>query len=621
MHLNRKSYRLPIALEPSRTEGPNGYLLRLAEENLLSLPQLSQMGIAYDISILRANEFLPNEHLNAELHAYVNHISYFKQNATNVFVEKGARYCPLCLQDHHQWRVEWELYFYDVCHIHQVWLLDQCTSCGKKLDWSRTHLTRCACGATLQYEDVRQAPQSLVDLSNVMSQKILLPDGPIKFLRPLELADIQQTQKLIRYLGNYMAAAPGRNPLKMKDAGDLNHSWSVTTLAAEHLNNWPEGFHQALTHLERRNRSDGRPSLNDAFGSAYHYVFNNMRDAAFREVRTQFELWISAEWRGGVARRNKRLINVMLEDASWIPAMAACDYLGISLQRLELLIREGTIEGETHISEKGRKFTMVRRDNLEAVKDQLFGMIDMNTAKDILGLQKRRMRQLLTLLFRDVKKIGSTAGAPWAISRQEVNQIIDLAVDVPVVSIPDEDCVSFGHVLKYWTWTNQEIADFLIAVKKKEVLIINQLDTDRGVAAWNFRLDALKNWHVRLHQGLTEWLTISQAAKLLGTKEQVAYELVKLGFLPVEIMPYQKKRGSRVRRSAIETFNEHYIFATKIAEQFNRSYRWVLSSLERHHIRPISGPGIDGSRQNLYRREPLLDSILQGEQSTLLLMD
>lgn len=607
------SYQLPVSIEPSKTEGPNGYLLRLAEKNLLTLPQLLQIGIAYDINILKALDYLPNEYLNPELHAHVMHISSLKQESKNVFLEKIARYCPLCLQEHNEWRVEWELYFYDVCHLHKVWLIDKCTNCEKKLSWNRAHLNRCECGATLLYEEVRGAPESLVVLSAHMSQKILLSDGPVKVLEPLLLTNIQQTQKLVRYLGNYLAASPGRNPLKIKDAGDLNNSWSVTTLAAEHLKNWPQGFHEALTNLEKRNRTDGRPSLNDAFGAAYHYVFNNLKESAFKEVRKQFELWISSQWRGGVAKRNKRLIDVMLDDASWIPGMIACDKLGISLQRLELLIREGMLEGETHISNKGRKFMMVRRDNLDMVKDHLFGMIDMTTAKDLLGLQKRRMRKLLTLLFRDVKKLGSATGARWEINRKEINEIIELGVDVPMVSIPDEDCISFGHVLKYWTWTDQEIANFISAVRKNEILITNRLDTDRGISAWNFKLDALKNWYSRHKQGLTEWMTITQSAKALGVKEQVAYELVNMGYLVAEVMPFQKKRGTRVKRSAIEDFNQHYVFATKVAEALNCSYRKVQTNLTKLGINPISGPSVDGLRQVLYKRDDRINAIISGE--------
>lgn len=606
---HQRSFHLPILSHPQRKEGPMGYLLRLSESNLLSIAQLNQVGISYDYGILEAFGLLPHEKLDPELHCHVRNISEIKQSKTQVFNEKYARYCPLCLDEHNEWRVEWELFFYDVCHLHGVWLVDQCTSCGSHLTWNRSHLNRCTCGATLNYEDKRTAPKSMVLMAAQMSQKILPFASKAELSAPMQSTNIEQTQKLIRYFGNYMTSAPTRNPLKMKEAGDLRHSWPVTTLAAEMLNQWPEAFHLSLTNLENQHVTEGRPSLNDVFGQAYHYVYEGLKSSVFDEVRTQFELWISAQWKGGIAKRNTRLMTIMLEEAAWIPALAACDFLGISLQRLELLIREGTLEGETHISEKGRKFTMVRRDNLEVIKEQLFGMIDMNTAKNLLGFQKRRMRQMLTFLFKDAKKLGSSPSAQWAISRQEINNILDKSIDVPVVSISDEDCVSLGHVLQFWTWSNQEIANLIHAVKDGEILITNKLDTDLGVAAWNFKLQVLNNWKKKFETGLSEWMTITQAAIVLGIKEQVAYELVNLDFLGADVMPFQKKRGTRVRLTAIEKFNKQYIFATKVAEQLGCSPKKVISNLSSFGIKPVSGPLVNGARQVLFQREQVMNLI------------
>lgn len=609
MVLDRQSYQLPILSQPSRTEGPNGYLLRLAEENLLTRYQLVQTGITYDYSILQSFKLLPNPQLDNELHEYVKRISVLRERTSMVFNEKHARYCPLCLQEHNEWRIEWELYFYDVCHHHGVWLVDQCGSCSEKLTWNRTHINRCSCGASLHYEDLKSAPESMIQLTAQLSKKILLNHGDIPISAAILSTDIKQTQKLIRYLGNYMASVPGRNPLKMKEASNLNYSWPVTTLAAEILQNWPAAFHQSLTNLEKTNRTEGRPSLIDTFGAAYDYVFKSFKDCAFKEIREQFNLWIGAEWRGGVAKRNKRLLDTMLENVSWVPANVACDSLGISIQRLELLIREGTIEAETHISKKERKFTMVRSENLQQVKEHLFGQITMTVAGKLLGIQKRRMRKLLCLIFTDAKKLGTSPGAPWAVSRLEVNRILELTTNLDFVSIPDEDCVSLGHVLKYWTWGDDEIASLIISVQSGEIRPINVLDTVSGIAAWNFRESDLKNWKLKNQSGMGLWLTITQAAKVLGVKEQVTYELVSLGFLPTEVMPRQVKRGTRIKRSTIEVFNENYIFSTNVAEMMGCSSRKVISHLASFGVIPVSGPLTNGARQVLFNRNEAIKYI------------
>ena len=103
------------------------------------------------------------------------------------------------------------------------------------------------------------------------------------------------------------------------------------------------------------------------------------------------------------------------------------------------------------------------------------------------------------------------------------------------------------------------------------------------------------------------WLTITQAAKVLGIKEQVAYELVRLGYLQSEVMPKQKKRGTRIKRSTIDRFNQDYVFSTKIAEEMGCSSRKVISHLASFGKQPISGPMINGARQVLYKREEVIN--------------
>jgi len=601
-----RQYALPLKLEPYRDEGPQGYLLRLAENNLLTTQELTAIGISFDYDFMLNQGILVSDGIDPYLHRQMAFISMLWQSETRVWNTQYARFCPQCLAESGYWKTEWELNFYDVCHHHQVWLVDQCSSCGNKLKWNRTQLSRCSCGSILNAEHSTACPANMADIANVMSAKILQQDNSTLPL-VLQKTDVEQTQRLIRYLGNYMSLAAGKNPLKMRQAGDLNHSWPVTSLAAEVIADWPNAFHNALTQLEKQNRVDGRPSLNEVFGQAYHYVFKALKEKPFEELRHQFELWINAAWKGGIAKRNKRLTSTLMKQASWVPAPVACDFLGISHQRLDLLIREGTIEGETHISEKGRKFVMVRRDNLQQVKDHLFGLIDMTTVGKLLGLQKRRMRQLLTLVFTDAKKLGTTTSSPWAVSRLEVNRLLELSINVGYVSIPDEGCVSLGHVLRYWTWSNEDIAGLITSVKSKEIIPVNLLDTVPGIAAWNFKESELKNWKLKNQNGMGAWLTITQAAKILGIKQQVAYELVNLGYLQSEVMPKQAKRGTRIRKSIIDAFNQNYIFATKIAEAMSCSSRKVINHFANFGKQPLSGPMIDGARQVLYKREDISD--------------
>lgn len=607
--LIQKNYQLPQKLSPFNDEGPNGYLMRLADANLLTIKDLKNIGIGYNLEQLKSFGLLDQEIVDNKLKQNLAQINSWRESGKTILNEKHARCCPKCLDEIGYWRLEWEILFNDVCHHHQIWLIDECGSCHKKLNWQRRELLRCECGADIRQEkcNLSSAPKSMIELSRVLSQKLGSSSEQVNSMLPLAKTNIEQSQRLIRYLGNYMNQVTGKNPLKMIDAGDLNNSWNVTSLAAEMLNKWPESFHESLTKLEKTNhKKKDRPSLNEVFGQAYLYIFDHLQEPAFNEVKNQFEFWIAKSWRSGLAGRNKRLLPEILKNATWIPSIAACDYLGVSIQRLKMLIREGAIEGETYISAKGREFIMVRRDGLPETKAKLFGMINMVSAQELLGIHKRRMRQLLRFLFKDARKLGTSRAAPWEVSRIELNKILDVSNELLTVSIPDEDCVSLGHIMKYWTFTNQEIANLIFAVVKKDINPVNNLDTERGISAWVFRKTEIQLWKLKLEGGLTNWMTIDKASKVLGVKQQVAYQLVKISLLKAEVMPEQRKQGTRVSKRSIEEFKQNYIFSTQIAEKLGCSSKKVIKDLAFMGVKPVSGPSVDGMRQMLYKRDQVL---------------
>lgn len=599
---------LLVRPHPYRYEGPKGYMLRLAEANWMPARELQLIGLMYESRALINERLLPPKEVDPELHRAVEYYSGLLFNKKRIWNHQYARFCPHCLADDIFWRVEWELLFHDACSIHGTWLIDQCSSCGCQISWERESLIRCQCGADLRVERTSDCPEAVKVLSKLLNYKI----NPIHHLKnasaPFTNTDIEQTQRIIRYLGTYMNLVAGKNPLKIQQAGLMNNSWPVTTLAAEICTSWPEAFYQSLNNIQREVAAD-KPTLSTVFGHAYHYLYKGLKGSAFSEIKDAFETWLSASWKGGIAKRNKRLATVVLEKAQWIPANLACETLGISHQRLAYLIREGVIEGETYLSEKGRKFVMVRRDNLETVKHNLSGEIDMKTAGALLGLNKKRMRQMLRLIFPEARKTGKSASAPWTVSRFEINKLLSLGDDLPKLSIPDEGHVSLNHILRYWAWTAEELAGLIHSVQTSELLPENVLDGVAGISGWTFNENTLKAWKVKSQQGFGTWLTVTQAAKIIGIKQQVAYELVHMGLMKAEILHRQPNGGSRVRRTEVEGFKRDYVFATEVAQRLGVSPRKAIGILQKRSIDPISGPGIDDGRQVLYIRTDELQKI------------
>ncbi|MDP3087611.1 MAG: TniQ family protein [Methylotenera sp.] len=600
---------LLVRPHPIRNEGPKGYMLRLAEANWMTHKELQSIGLIYEYQILQYEALMPLKEVDPVLHQQVELYSGLMHQKRSVWNHRYARFCPHCLADDIFWRVEWELLFYDACSIHGTWLIDKCGSCGSQLSWDRGMLVRCQCGADLRAEESNACPTSVTLLSEVLKNKInhLDPEEPYPVL--FSTTDAEQTQRIIRYLGTYMNESSGKNPLKVHQAGTMSRSWPITTYAAEIITHWPEAFQVSFAKMQHKGDVKDKPTLGATFGAAYHYLYKGLTGPAFNEIRTAFELWLSESWKGGLAKRNKRLTSLVLDKATWIPGNLACDTLGISIRRLKYLINEGAIEGECYISETDREFVMVHRESIELIKHNLTGEIDMTTTATLLGLGKKRIRKLLRLIFPVARKTGTFAAAPWTVSRFEVNKLLDIAEDIPKVCIPDEGCVSLNHILRYWAWTTEDIVNLVYAVRTSELMPVNVLDGVAGISGWIFLEYVLKAWREKSVQGLGIWLTITQTAKLIGINQEAAYHLANMHLLKSELMHGQPHGGKRIRRTEVENFAKTYIFATEVAQRLGVSPNMAISILKKSLITPISGPSVDKGRQVLFLRTEALERI------------
>lgn len=614
---------LLVRPHPFRTEGPRGYLLRLAEANWIPYAELERIGILYDYSVMTSHGLLPEVAVDEEINQVASDISDLLISSPRLWNHQYSRFCPLCLAVDSYWRSGWELLFHDACPDHGVWLIDQCTSCGEKVTWNRDNIVRCRCGSDLRLEQPAACPDNVSRLSSILLEKFKHQHST-EFPVPFELTDIEQTQRLIRYMGSYMDPEAGKNPLKIHQIASMSASWRITSLAAEVLLNWPQAFQQSLEKVQSTANEDTRRKIGNAFGRLYHYLYTGLKGPAFNTVRQSFEDWLSISWHAGFAKRNTRLTSRILEKAHWIPANLATETLGISRQRLMYLIREGVIEGEKYVGASGRESVMVRRDQIELARAQVDGSIDMKTSGALLGLTKARMRQILQKLFPEAQKTGAAASIPWSIPRVAVENLLAVSEDIPIVSIPDEGCVSIDHILRYWAWKANDIAALILAARDGEVEILNLLDDKRGVSAWILNEKSVKAWEARSIQGFGAWLSIPQMAKLLSIKQQSAYDLVQKHFIHGETIHHQPKGGMRVKRSEIESFKRNYVFCTEIAQRLGVSSRKAKSILEDFYILPISGSSIDGARQMLYLRtddlEVAVESFVSGGNDNLRLV-
>lgn len=582
-------------------EGPTGYLRRLADANRVSLIDLEKLGIRFDLDVLRDLKCLPPANQNAELDRYVELLALGLSDPKVAWVDRVGRYCPVCLAENPRWRIGWELQFCDACPDHNVWLIDTC-ACGCVVHWGRRNFAKCDCGRSFANERPSECPKVVGQLSALLNAKLHGQESSCDFQVSRSLA-LPQFQRLIRFLGTYGDTQPGSRPQKIAFQDRLSVSWPITSLAAEILANWPNSLYQVLDRLQRERAVEGGGRLGGRFGFLYTALYKAFPGSEFASLRVAFENYLAENWRGAMGERNRRLPPKFLDRAAWIPGNHACQKLGISTARLSKLIAENRIAGESRTGPSGRAFLVVRREDVDREVQALASEVDLITAARILGVTKRRMRELRPTLFPEATK--STDGAtPWVIPRQWLDTLMRIVETAKLATKgADESAksVSMGHVFRYWAWSDKAVAEALKAIGVKDLMPVGALDGVKGAASLLFRDEDLREWHERTQRPTDRPLTIPEVAKSLGIKQEVAYSLIRSGFLPTVSFTSGKNRVNQgVSANALRIFGENYLFARDMVGTLARSSRKIIQQLAALGINPVSGPTVDGCRQVLY---------------------
>ena len=574
--------RLPIWPQRAALEGPSAYLVRLAQENLLSAPALRTL-------IARKAIDVPEG------------VAQF-DGVQAALIRRWARYCPSCLSDGRTWRLGWEMHFADACPECGHWLLDTCPACNARQTWRRFELNTCqSCGQPLATGRARDAPKALCRMSRALEARAReLPSRELPVLNSLTLPE---SVLLIKLLGSYGARQGHRVPQKILDADKLEVSWTVSTLAAEILCAWPEGFHQLLGRLQRMAEPGASGRMRGTFGGLYVAIYRGLRGPAFDFVRRAFEQFIAESWSGALGRRNRRLEMSILDRVAWMHPRAACRMFDVSPSQLNHLVAAGAVAAVSRVSTTGRAFQMVRKADVMHSRRKLTDYVTLKCAAKQLGLKRQRLSRLLPVLCPEAAKYADH-GVPWNVPIDWVRGWIERLQSLPVVSKSfGPGARSFDQLLRFSGSNDGDIGRILLAVQRDELQVMAALEGERRLGAMVFSAEAIESLlGARLEVTKEVWFPVPKVAEMLGVKQGVAYHLVRMGLLTAVSSSKMGRLLSLVHRDEIARFQRQYVFGREVASDMGTSPRCAVLRLSDAGVCPISGPRVDGGRQFVFER-------------------
>ena len=568
-----------LLLHPERAgdEGPCGYTLRLADENEVSvLDVLHLLGCAA-LGFMAGGQAMP-WHQAASLLA------------------GPVRFCPTCLSGKERWSARWEVPLVDACYICRVWLVDTCSSCYQSVTWKRPRLLSCKCGTSLHRQAPVAAPIGAVLLAESLGN---LGSSQEPVLPALRGSDLYGAVTAGRFLGSIASGLVDARVLNQSRLEPLARSWNISSAAGELLIRWPESLWQLLDYIRSTLPSEHRGSLLRTFSPVYLALYHRSDSVNMDFIRSAFEAYVIQRWPGQIARRNRRLQNLPRLDPIWIRIRQAARISGRSERTLRMLVTTGEIASQTWTTRGGRTFLLLSRMDVERLVCSLGPLLTLSEASHRLGLTEARVAQL----FIGLPGVSAPMmpGVKWAIPERLVQGMLQAIENVPITDSVSDQIVSLNDGLRYFLPDSQALKSILHATQTGTLPIVGRWRNLRGLSSLLFDKSLFEAWLSR-ERNLVQSLSMRDAAKRLGIKEEVAYFIARKELLRSTQVKVGRRSERHTSHEWIQSFEQEYLFPQHLAGPLKTTARALRDFLVSQGVAPIAGPGVDACRQVIFKR-------------------
>jgi hypothetical protein len=592
-------HHLPVPARPG--ESLLGFLLRLAERNHVrdpiafvvdsDLPYSVTEAIAFrasDLTLLARRAGVKRRYLEEMAYwptapGLVNFMG--RELRREDVTVQHRRYCPKCLKSAPYHRAVWDLSVSTACIEHRVRLRDAC-SCGERLTWQFGTPSFCRCGNDLRDTSAKRLPKAeLVGLAYVLGRLGMAPrtKGP-DFLNALAPRYVIE---LLLGLGAFVSGERKRKRKRriasLRD-GDIHNLLNAGLKLCER---WPDALFEAVSKY----RSGRRYGLERHFGPVAAWMKDSHTSDEVRQVLLD-AMAVHPDLRHASATRSKQL--GAGDEGALMTLQEAQRALRRSHPKVRrVLLRQGHIvKGD--LLGSGAPVLV----NASAVWKLELEMSDL--------ADKKRLRKELSVSRRG---LDTFIGAGWLHEAKGPAAEL-MAHPVWKLSIA-------RRLLQLMEQATQGLR-----VPKKFARMGAALSSTRYRAfdwrpggfqhlwercAWDPKASGLNCLLIddallrpKKQPGVP--MTIPEVADRLKLKQEVVYHYCNLGLLKCRKM--WGMRGRRVTEADVKAFQGAYIVPAHLGlDKGKHKYPgWASDQLIASGYRPVSGPGVDGGRQFLFRR-------------------
>ncbi|MED5620919.1 hypothetical protein [Ideonella sp. BN130291] len=441
---------------------------------------------------------------------------------------------------------------------------------------------KCGCGADLKALPAGPACTELeLALACAACQLLQHDAGSIPF---------QTLSRLVTFLGQFSSANFPQKPGKLNGLDRLDVASDLAASADLLLASWPVHFEELLaTRLAHVRATSFSARLPEVFGSLYRVLYRRLAGSDYQFLRDGFEAFLHAHWWGLLCKRNTRLRTETVAGHRKISRGEAAKKTGLAMSTLKRLVQSKAIDADVVCTAAGRQLTFIDEEDLRDLTAVADGTLTLQEASRRLALPERLVRQMI-----EAKLVALVSGR---LTRTGVWMVSERLPTVPVAEV-EAPAQPLRFVLRYWRLTDQERMGLIDAALRGELgSAIGSSDQEPALGNACVNVKALHRWIEQKRRGQSgSMFTVTQAARQLGLKDEVAYELANLGLLKCT----RTQDGSRrITPEDMLRFRDEFVSLASLAKDQGTSPRSLLPKLK---VAPVIGPSVDGSRQYFFRR-------------------
>ena len=588
---------LGLAFVPTvlKAEGLLGYLYRLAGMNGISGDEL--------VEAYRADAEAET-HPDAPDHWRIESDELRRPGTSPVrlWAHRAIRCCPRCLAEGAHWRASWHLSLYTCCTRHKLELIDRCPSCSETLTNSTMSTFACdQCWTPLEGAPAIQATANAGALLIARELEERLLYGERTSEKPVGILSLLDFHDVALRLGVRGSPSSRTKPMKPSNIGALSIASPIAAQAGQALFNWPRGFMRLLDSIRTRRKSEQTWQIPRAIGPLYHDLYKALSGSQFDFLRSAFEEYVRDCWHAPVALRNRNLSQDLIENHHWVSRGEAARSLGVDAPLIDYLVASGQMQSREHRYPSGRQARVVDVNLAAPLLERLRQAVTLEQAAERLAIGKTRTRQLAEAGVLMTFGGKPRRGARWWIDPVSLEQFHDTPL---LPTPPDTPVLSVAHVARHLAMTQAEFSALAQSIVNGRLRAFSPGGTRIPFGKLLLDEQEIRSWRLS-RQRQASGMSVSQAAKELGVKEEVAYALARLGLLRTDTERHGKRKTQTVSDASLKRFRRSYVLAPELAALLKTDPRGMAKRLISAGIKPVAGPRLAGAlcRQYVWRRD------------------